>query len=97
MFRIGLLGAFFHSGFLFLLILLEYFDMRRVALALAGLFLSANTLLTLISMKMGFRFYGYGYFLSALIAFAAAFITIDYFIRRLPYQTFVRNNASVVH
>ncbi len=95
MIRLGLLGAFFHSGFLFLMILLAYFDARRAALALAALFLAANAVLTWVSLKLGFRFYGYGYFLSALIAFAAAFITTDYFLRRLPYQTFIRNNASV--
>jgi uncharacterized membrane protein len=59
------------------------------------LFLAANALLTFISLKLGFRFYGYGYFLSALIAFAVAFVTTDYFLRRLPYQTFIRNNAPV--
>lgn len=66
-------------------------------LALAGLFLATNGLLTLVTLKLGFRFYGYGYFLSALIAFAGAFMGTDQYIRRLPYQTFVRNNASVVH
>jgi polysaccharide biosynthesis protein PelG len=96
-FRLGLLGAFFHSGFLFLLILLAYFDMRRVALALAGLFLASNTLLALVTLKLGYAFYGYGYFLSALIAFAAAFLMADHFIRRLPYHAFIRNNASVAH
>jgi len=94
-FRLGLLGAFFHSGFLFLLIFLAYFDLRRIMLSLAALFLVANTLLTLVTLRLGFPFYGYGYFLSALIAFAAAFLATDYFIQRLPYQTFIRNNSSV--
>jgi len=97
MFRLGLLAAFFHSGFLFLMILLAYFDARRTVLALAGIFLAANGLLTLVTLRLGFRFYGYGYFLSALIAFAAAFIATGHYIRRLPYRTFVRNNVSVVH
>jgi polysaccharide biosynthesis protein PelG len=95
MIRLGLLGVFFHGGFLFLMIFLAYFDARRAALALATLFLAVNALLTFITLKLGFRFYGYGYFPSALIAFAAAFVTTDYFLRRLPYQTFIRNNASV--
>lgn len=93
-FRLGLLATVFHSGFQ--MILLAYFDARQAVLALAGLFLATNGLLTLVTLKLGFRFYGYGYFLSALIAFAAAFMATDHYIRRLPYQTFVRNNASVV-
>jgi polysaccharide biosynthesis protein PelG len=95
MFRLGLLGAFFHSGFLFLMIFLAYFDLRRMTLYVASLFLGANTLFTLATLKLGFPFYGYGYFLSALVAFAAAFTVTDYFIRRLPYQAFVRSNSSV--
>ena len=39
------------------------------ALALAALFVAANALLTSNSLKLGFRFSGYRYFLSALIAF----------------------------
>ena len=97
MFRLGLVAAFFHSGFLFLMIVLAYFDARRTVLALAGTFLAANGLLTMVTLRLGFQFYGYGYFLSALIAFAAAFIATDRYIRHLPYQTFVPNNASVVY
>jgi len=93
--RLGLLGAFFHSGFLFLMILLTYFDARRAVLRLAGMFLVANALLTLMTLKLGFRFYGYGYFLAALIAFAAGFLTTARLLRRLPYEAFIRNNASV--
>jgi polysaccharide biosynthesis protein PelG len=94
-FRIGLLGAFFHSGFLFLMILLTYFDVRRIALRIAGVFLVANCLLTIATLKLGFPYYGYGYFLSALAAFAAAFLATAQILDRLPYQAFIRNNSSV--
>jgi polysaccharide biosynthesis protein PelG len=94
-FRLGLLGAFFHSGFLFLMIVLTYLDLRRVTLALSGLFLFSNCAFTLATLKLGFPYYGYGYFLSALLAFAAAFLAAGYFLERLPYQAFVRNNSSV--
>ncbi len=94
-FRLGLLGAFFHSGLLFLLIVLSYFDLRRVTLAISSLFLVANCLFTLATLKLGFAYYGYGYGLSALVAFAAAFLATAHFLDRLPYQAFVRNNSSV--
>ncbi|MBV9507866.1 MAG: exopolysaccharide Pel transporter PelG [Acidobacteriia bacterium] len=96
MLRFGLLGAFFHSGFLFLTIVLSYFDLRRINLANALLFLSTNTLFTLISLRLGFAYYGYGYFLSALVSFAAAFLAVSHSIQKLPYLTFVRTNSSVL-
>jgi uncharacterized membrane protein len=46
-------------------------------------------------MKLGFPYYGYGYFAGSVIAFAASFIVIARFIGDLPYRTFVINNSSV--
>jgi polysaccharide biosynthesis protein PelG len=95
-FRIGLLGAFFHSGFLFLMIVLTYFDVRRLTLTIAAVFLVSNCLLTLTTLKLGFPYYGYGYFLSSLVAFATAFLATAHLLDQLPYQAFVRGNSSVV-
>jgi len=94
-FRLGLLGAFFHAGFLFLWIVLSYFDQRRTQAVLGGLFLLTNGLFTLVSVRMGFPYHGYGYFLSALLTFGCAFVACTRLIARLPYQTFVCNNTSV--
>jgi polysaccharide biosynthesis protein PelG len=44
---------------------------------------------------LGFAYYGYGYCLSAMVAFAAAFLATGHFLGRLPYQAFVRGNSSV--
>ena len=68
-----------------------------IGISFAQLAIAANGLLTMVTLRLGFQFYGYSYFSSALIAFAAAFIATDRYIRHLPYQTFVRNNASVVY
>ena len=95
MFRIGVLGAFFHVLFLGLSIVLSYFDLRMATLRLQLLFLVTNGLLTCVTLKAGFPYYGYGYFLAALITFAAAFLTAAYYLNRLPYQTFVVSNSSV--
>jgi uncharacterized membrane protein len=96
-FRLGLLGAFFHAGFLFLLIILSYFDQRRSYLALGALLLAANSVFTLVSLRMGFAYYGYGYFLSVFAAFGCAFLVTARLIGRLPYETFIRGNTSVQH
>ena len=74
---------------------LSYFDLRRTALWLQVLFGLTNTAFTYLSMRMGFAYYGYGYFLAALITFAATFLAVAHYLNRLPYQTFVVSNSSV--
>lgn len=95
MFRIGVLGAFFHVLFLALSIVLSYFDRRKVALGLQLVFLASNAVFTLAAMKAGFSYYGYGYFLAAVTTFACAFIATARCLDRLPFQTFVLSNSSV--
>lgn len=95
MFRIGVLGAFFHVLFLALSIVLSYFDLRSVTLKLQLLFLVTNGVFSYVSMTLGYPYYGFGYFLSALVTFSAAFLTSAYYLDRLPYQTFVLSNTSV--
>ncbi|HYR84022.1 MAG TPA: exopolysaccharide Pel transporter PelG [Terriglobia bacterium] len=94
-FRIGVLGAFFHVLFLTMTILLSYFDKRKLALAIQLVFLATNTIFTLLTLRMGFQFYGYGYFVSTIITFALTFLALARVLNRLPYETFVLNNSSV--
>ena len=94
-FRFGLAGAFFQAGFLFLSIFLSYFDQRRTQLRLSLLLFAINGAFTFLSLRLGFAFYGYGYFLSALIAFGCAFVAVGRLISRLPYHTFITMNTSI--
>ena len=94
-FRLGVLGSFFLAGFLFLTIVLSYFDQRRSFMQLGAVLLLANGLFTLLSLRLGFAWYGYGYFLSALAAFGLAFLAAARVISRLPYETFIRANTSI--
>jgi uncharacterized membrane protein len=93
-FRFGVLGAFFHVLFLFMSIILSYFDLKRVAVTLQGLFLLTNATFTLISMRLGFPWYGHGYFVAALVTFSAALFVTMHYVRQLPYQAFVCTNSS---
>ena len=95
MFRIGVLGAFFHVMFLVMTILLSYFDIRRMTLAIQTLFLVLNGIGTIAAMKFGFQFYGYGYFVATIVAFALTFLAMSRVLNRLPYQTFVLSNSSL--
>ena len=95
MFRIGVLGAFFHVLVLAMMIVLSYFDMRRLTLYVQLVFLSSNALFSFCSLKLGFQFYGYGYFLATILTFAVTFVVMSRVLGRLPYQTFVLSNSSI--
>lgn len=96
MFRYGVLGASFHVMALLTLIILSYFEDRRGVLYIQAYFFLSNGIFTYCSMNMGFSFYGYGYFLSALTTFMFAAIELNRFVRHLPYHTFITTNASVI-
>lgn len=94
-FRFGVLGTFFHTNLLFLLITLAYFDQRRLALKIQILFLLLNTSFTLLSLKGGFPYYGLGYCLACIGTFLpAAWVSMKH-IQNLPYHTFITTNDSV--
>ena len=94
MFRIAVLGAFFHMIVQFLSIFLAYFDLRKQLLSVHIFFLIANAGLTYVSMSMGFAFYGYGFFLAAVLTAVFAFAIVAYNVPRLPYLAFIKNNPS---
>lgn len=95
MYRLGVLGAFYHVSILFLNILLSYFDCRRKALQVSLFFLTSNLILSFFSMKLGFPYYGFGYFGACLLTFMVAVIITFRHILDLPYHTFITQNESV--
>ncbi len=94
MLRYGIMGALFHVFTLFLLVLLSYFDSRTLSLFIQGVFLITNVGLTMLSIKLGFAYYGYGYFLSAFITFLIAAVFTVRYLLHLPYHSFVTSNPS---
>jgi len=94
-FRLGVLGAFFQTLTMFIVIILYYFDFRKVALGINFLLLSSNVIFTFVTLKTGFSFYGYGYFLSSILTFAIAYGFTFYHLKNLPFQTFIKNNSSL--
>lgn len=95
-FRLGVLGSLFQVLVLVLFIVLAYFDFRRTVLGLQVLFLASNALFTWIGMQAGgFAWYGYGYFLAALLTFVVSYVVTHRLLGELPYQAFVRANQSV--
>lgn len=94
-FRLAVLGALFHMLLLFPCIILAYFDLRRLVLGISLTFLVLNAAFTAISIELGFRFYGYGYFLACLLSAALALVLGARAVSRLPYLAFVKVNSSV--
>nr|CRH06954.1 conserved membrane protein of unknown function [Candidatus Magnetococcus massalia] len=95
MFRLGVLGAFYHAMILFLNIALSYFDFRRYSLIVSVLFLVSNATFSIMSLNQGFPYYGYGYFAATVLTFSVSFILTFGLLRNLPFHTFVTSNASV--
>jgi polysaccharide biosynthesis protein PelG len=86
--RCGLVGALLHVLCLFGGIVLLYFDRRRAAAEVAGVFLLANATFTVITLLLGPRAYGLGYPLAALLGCAWAYRRLEQTLEDLEYLTF---------
>lgn len=93
-FRLGVLGAFFHLLILFMTAVFIYLDLRRIVLRIHVALLLLNAALTAVTIGLGFAYYGLGYFLSTMvIALVTVGVAVRVF-RQLPYYTFMVNNAT---
>jgi uncharacterized membrane protein len=89
-FRYGVLGTTFQALMLYVIFILWYFNNTRAALVIQFTFLVTNAAFTYVSMRMGFPYYGIGYFVSALVSFAVAGLLAENFFRKLIYYTFIQ-------
>jgi len=94
-FRYGLFGALFHVLLLLTQAALAYFDLRRALLTVTALFLVLNAGFTIVSVWLGEEYHGYGYGLATFLTFAVAFVVTALRVGRLPYLTFIANNAAL--
>jgi uncharacterized membrane protein len=95
MFRFGLLGAAFQCFVLYLTVMMAYFEDRRGVVMTQVLFFITNFGFSIVSMKMGFPYYGSGFFFAALVTFLFAACRVEMFMRDLPYHCFITTNTSV--
>ena len=79
----------------FVSVVLAYFDLRRKLLIVYFVLFASNLIFSLVFVRMGFAYYGYGFFLSALISLIVAYGLAAWSVGRLPYLTFIANNPSV--
>jgi len=95
MLRFGTLGAAFHMLIVVVTILLCYFDLRYDNMRLQAVFLGANVSGAIGSIAAGFLFYGYGYFLAAMVTALYGLRLVYRRVGKLPYVTVVTNNPSL--
>ena len=94
-FRVGLIGAMFHTGFLLTITFLLYFDLRRTVLALTILFFVLNGALTFATLQLGEVYYGYGYLLAGAISLLVSITVLTRELPWLAYHAFITNNAAI--
>lgn len=86
---IDVAGAGFQVVFLGILNVYFYLDRRSRALFLTMLFTAANCLLSLLSIRFGPFFYGYGFAVSLCITILFGLFLLDRDLERLEYETFM--------
>jgi uncharacterized membrane protein len=94
-FRYGSLGATFHVLLLATLIIISYFDFRRLLLSVTAVFFFLNLTLTLGTLWLGLEYRGYGYLLATLGSLIYGYSAAGSRILRLPYMTFIANNRGL--
>ncbi|MCG8606096.1 exopolysaccharide Pel transporter PelG, partial [bacterium] len=84
----ALIAAFLQMVLLTIMIFMMYFDIRKQLMAVSVVFLLSNLVLTLLTLHLGYVFYGYGYLLACLITLIVAYVLLSRHISDLEYHTF---------
>ncbi|KAF0807083.1 hypothetical protein A6D6_01082 [Alcanivorax xiamenensis] len=87
--RVQLVAAGLQVVFLAIINVFCYLDQRRVLVWLTGTFLVLNVVFTLISLKLGPAFFGYGFLLALGVCVVAGLWLVNRSMGRLEYQTFM--------
>ena len=90
-FRLGTLGAFFAALNFFIVIIFSYFDNQQNMLKITLIMFFSNAIFSIISLLMGFQYYGYGYCISMIFTFLIASLILNSFMNKLTYHVFISN------
>jgi uncharacterized membrane protein len=93
-FRIAVVALGVQMFLLVTILILLYLDLRGSVLIVSCVFLITNLGFTLITIRAGYAFYGYGFLFSSLVTLVLALIILDNRMRNLEYLTFVRQPLS---
>ncbi len=84
------IGAYFHSFLVVALILIMYFDERKMAVGVSFFFLVTNVLFTLYVIHYAPDAMGYGYALSAFTSLCLGVGAVIWIIKNVEFLTFIR-------
>lgn len=91
LFTVDLIGVQMQMCFMATLSILHYINKKRQAMYLSLFFLIANSLFTIITIKLGPYYFGYGFAVSSFLSFILSLIILRKAIRDLEYETFMFN------
>lgn len=90
-FRLGAVGAFFSALNFFIVIIFSYFDSQGNMLAVSLFMFLSNAIFTLMTIALGFSFYGYGFAFSMILTFLFGALMLIRFLDQLHYKIFISN------
>lgn len=88
LFRVLLLGAFFHVINMNINIIFLYYEMRKQALYLMALFAFSNGFFTYLTIQWGIQYFGFGFLAAGIVTIAIAWPLLMYSIKRIDYYIF---------
>ena len=89
LFYVDAVGASLQVALLAVMNVFFYLDKRREVLITVVVLSVLNTLLSMLSLRLGVAFYGYGFALAMLITVVFALRMLEYKLGRLEYETFM--------
>lgn len=87
--NVDLVGVAVQVIFLSILNVLFYLDKRWVANALTGLFFVVNLFFSMLSIKLGPAFYGYGFVLGVSVPTIVGLLWLNKVFNDLEYDTYM--------
>ena len=89
LFYVDAVGASLQVALLAVMNVFFYLDKRREVLMTVIVLSILNVTLSVLSLRLGVTFYGYGFALAMLITVVMALVTLEYKLGRLEYETFM--------
>ena len=88
MFRSAVIGSFFLVVMLFTNVLLLYLDRQKEVFWAVVVLVIANTVMSFLSLKLGYQFYGFGFAFACLLAMGASLYFLLIRLENLEFGTF---------
>ncbi|MDP9427130.1 MAG: exopolysaccharide Pel transporter PelG [Actinomycetota bacterium] len=90
MFRVMIVAMSVQVFLLFTNLILLYLDMQGSVLIVCSVFLATNLGFTVVTIPLGYGFYGYGFLASSVVSTAVSLVLLMDRFRKLEYLTFTR-------